>query len=65
MFKRFKFKRVWKKVMENDKKIGSLRQEMFLCRLHKCNTRYIEEETELNKLEEENDKLIQKARELL
>ena len=65
MFKRFKFKKVWKQVMENDKKIGSLRQEMFLCRLHKLNTRCIEVETELNILEEENNKLIQKARELL
>lgn len=65
MFKRFKRKKLWKQVMENDKKIGSLRQEMFLCRLHKFNTRYVEVETELNILEEENNKLIQKARELL
>lgn len=65
MFKRFKRKKLWKQVMENDKKIGSLRQEMFLCRLHKNNTRYVEAETELNTLEEENNELIQKARELL
>lgn len=65
MFKRFKRKKLWKQVMENDKKIGSLRQEMFLCRLHKFNTRYVEAEIELNTLEEENNKLIQKVRELL
>ena len=65
MFKRFKRKKLWKQVMKNDKKIGSLRQEMFLCRLHKLNTRYVEVEMELNTLEEENNKLIQKVRELL
>lgn len=65
MFKRFKRKKLWKQVIENDKKIGSLRQEMFLCRLHKLNTRYNEAEIEMGILEERNNRLIEKVRELL
>ncbi len=65
MFEKSKRKKLWKQVMENDKKIGSLRREMFLCRLHKLNARYIEAEMELIILEDKNNKLIQRVRELL